>query len=288
MHKVFFINKRQLLIIAIVISIFIHILFFFSSNILFLRKKQPTTKEPRIIEVIPYYPPKIKPVFPPDKETKSLGPKDIKTGEETKIPDIKSVPNIIEEIKPQGDIAKVSPPPKEDIVKQENTEKPLIKIEEPKKEAKKEEKKEEKKEQPSLKNLIPRSTDLLAKLPKEESINLNTGAVKGSRELILNTKEYKYWSYLEKVKRKVEAVWKYPDIARERGIGGSLKIAFTISRDGKIENNILLQSSGYSFLDDAAMKALRDASPLSPFPKEWDIEKLNIEGTFIYQINVIK
>lgn len=285
-------NKSKYLLLAIILSLLIHLFALLSSFVFEEKLSLLDQNKEKIIEIIPYYPPKDLPVTKLDKNLKAYGKENIKTGEENKLPEIsKSIPKVLEDIK-QIDISKESNNLENLQKKGEEVSKfsekiPDIKREDEKK-IKEDIKPREEKNLPTLKNLIPKSTDLLARLPKEESISLDTGAVKGSKELILNTREYKYWSYLEKVKRKVEAVWRYPEIARGRGIGGRLKIAFSISKDGKIENKILLQSSGYGFLDDAAMKALRDASPLAPFPKEWDIEKINIDGTFIYEINVIK
>jgi protein TonB len=141
---------------------------------------------------------------------------------------------------------------------------------------------------PSVGKLIPGTQDLITKMPKEESLDFNRGTIKAGKELIVSTKEFKYWSYLDKMKRKIELLWQYPDTARNKGIGGSLKIDFSIARDGKLERLVLVESSGYSFLDTAAVKALRDAAIYPPFPDTWDIEKLNIEGTFIYEIKMVR
>ncbi len=279
-----FYNKTTLFIVSIFLSILIHSAEFGVLSLVYKTKK-PIFTSPTVIEIIPYYTKDIKPLSPPDQNTRFFGPKDMKTGQENKLPALKSIipktPDIIEKITPDS-LPTALPTQKKDQTEQKKEDDIIAfpKIEEPIK--------EEKKQAPLLKQLIPKETDLLARLPKEESINLNTGSVRGSKELILNTKEYKYWSYLEKVKRKVESVWQYPEVARERGIGGQLKISFSISRDGNIEHKTLIESSSLKILDDAAMKALRDASPLPPFPKGWDIDKLNIDGTFIYVINVIR
>ncbi len=283
--------KKRYLLVAITISLLIHFFAFLSSYIFEGEPKKSGRKKEEIIEIIPYYPPPdIK--TQPSNNFKAFGAKDIITGQENKLPEIsKSIPKILEEIERESFKEKGG---MQDKVEERAEEPPKIQDKIPNlgmtedKKTREQVRLREEKTLPNLKNLIPKSTDLLSKLPKEETINLDTGDVKGSKELILNTKEYKYLSYLEKIKRKIEAVWRYPEVAKERGIGGRLKITFSISRDGKIENKVLIQSSGYSFLDDAAMKALRDASPLAPFPKEWDIEKINIDGTFIYQVTVVQ
>lgn len=61
-------------------------------------------------------------------------------------------------------------------------------------------------------------------------------------------------------------------------------LVFTIKRNGDLENIQLLNSSGYARLDNEAIRAIRSASPYSPFPEGWGaLERLNIKATFIYQ-----
>jgi len=98
----------------------------------------------------------------------------------------------------------------------------------------------------------------------------------------LNTKDFKYFSYFRHVKDIIEGVWVYPKVARERGIDGSVAIQFTINIDGKLVETKVLKSSGYFFLDDAAVGALNDASPFPPLPKRWNQDSVTIAGSFPY------
>ncbi|MCX7914483.1 MAG: TonB family protein [Thermodesulfovibrionales bacterium] len=100
--------------------------------------------------------------------------------------------------------------------------------------------------------------------------------------ITFSTKEFRYQSYMERLKEKIERIWKYPGEAAERGIYGDLYIRFTILKNGRLGAVELLRTSGYKILDDAALKALRDAEPYWPLPDEWDREGLTITGHFIY------
>lgn len=125
-------------------------------------------------------------------------------------------------------------------------------------------------------------------MPKEESLDFNRGGrIHGSTTLRIDA-DLKYYSYMDRLKRKVEMLWEYPERARLKSIGGTLHIDFSIGRDGKLERLALVESSGVPMLDDAALKALRDAAPFAPFPATWEMERLNISGTFIYQISVVR
>ncbi len=101
----------------------------------------------------------------------------------------------------------------------------------------------------------------------------------------LNTVEFRYFSYFAKLKEKIEQVWNYPETSRINGEQGSLFLVFTIRRDGSLEDVKLINPSGYARLDDEAIRAIRVASPFSPFPKSWGgLERLNIRAEFRYEI----
>lgn len=110
-------------------------------------------------------------------------------------------------------------------------------------------------------------------------------AEKNEDTVDLDTTEYRYLSYFLKLKRQIEGVWNYPELSRIRGEQGELFLIFTIRKDGFLEDVKLLDTSGYARLDDEALRAIRVASPFSPFPESWNLERLNIRATFRYQIS---
>lgn len=88
--------------------------------------------------------------------------------------------------------------------------------------------------------------------------------------------------YLRLLKEKIERIWQYPQEMARRGIAGDLYITFVIKRDGSLGDVRLVRTSGYSALDEAAVKALRDAEPFWPLPDSWEAEDFEINGHFIY------
>jgi periplasmic protein TonB len=101
----------------------------------------------------------------------------------------------------------------------------------------------------------------------------------------LNTVEFRYFSYFAKLKEKIEQVWNYPETSRLNGEQGNLFLIFTIRRDGYLEDVKLITPSGYVRLDDEAIRAIRVASPFSPFPKSWGgLERLNVKAEFRYEM----
>jgi protein TonB len=102
--------------------------------------------------------------------------------------------------------------------------------------------------------------------------------------ITFDTKEYKYYGYLQRLKEKIEGIWRYPPDAAEKGIYGDLYIRFTIQKNGRLGSVELLRTSGHKSLDDAAIKALKDAEPYWPLPDEWGKEGFTITGHFIYSL----
>lgn len=149
----------------------------------------------------------------------------------------------------------------------------------------KEERVETPKEEKAVKErdikLFP-SQERLTELERE--YQSKTEGVEEGKTLSLDTSEFRYESYLTGIKRKIELVWRYPDVAARAGQQGRLELRFTIRKDGGLEGIRLIKSSGYPILDDEALSAVRLAAPFSPFPKGFNVERINIVATFEYII----
>ncbi|MGO9015380.1 MAG: energy transducer TonB [Dissulfurispiraceae bacterium] len=118
--------------------------------------------------------------------------------------------------------------------------------------------------------------DIIAKLtPKSEKSEDDNG-------ITFDTKEYKYYGYMQRLRDRIEAVWRYPAEAGVRRLNGELYIRFTIKKDGRLGAVELVHTSGYKILDDAAIMALKDADPYWPLPDSWNQDSLTITGHFIY------
>ncbi|MCX5872873.1 MAG: TonB family protein [Deltaproteobacteria bacterium] len=98
----------------------------------------------------------------------------------------------------------------------------------------------------------------------------------------INTREDKFFSYMLHLKRKIQGVWVYPTAAAQSGLGGSLAVEFSISKEGELLYVNLLDSSGHSILDESAMKAIKSAAPYYPFPPRLHAKRLRIRANFIY------
>lgn len=91
------------------------------------------------------------------------------------------------------------------------------------------------------------------------------------------TKEYKYATYMESWRRKVEKIGNlnFPEEAKRRNLAGSLMLDVAINPDGTIRSLKVRRSSGHKILDDAAMRIVHLAAPFAPLSaailKETDV-----------------
>ncbi len=75
--------------------------------------------------------------------------------------------------------------------------------------------------------------------------------------------------YLNSWRREVEAIGNlnYPAQARAQRVHGSVRMLMAINPDGTLKEAMILESSGYPLLDQAALNIVRLAAPFPVFPE---------------------
>jgi len=122
---------------------------------------------------------------------------------------------------------------------------------------------------PSLKELLPKAET------NEEVVRLDS-------------KDPNYISYLSSIKRDIELVWEYPPPALRQGVQGKLIVEFRIKQNGTLMGAQLVHSSGYSILDEEAIRAIQAAAPFHAIPHWIGKERLAISASFEYYDNRLK
>ncbi len=100
----------------------------------------------------------------------------------------------------------------------------------------------------------------------------------------LDTTDKRYISYARLIKEEIGSQWSYPSAAREKLIEGKLILVFSLVRGGNLVGIDLLKHSGFSILDEEAVRAVRAAAPFPPFPEHVSVKRLNIEASFDYRM----
>lgn len=85
-----------------------------------------------------------------------------------------------------------------------------------------------------------------------------------------NAKEYRFASYMDAWRAKVERIgnMNYPALVTRKNITGSLLLDVAINPDGTIRSARITRSSGYRELDQAALRIVNMAAPFPPLTKE--------------------
>ena len=108
--------------------------------------------------------------------------------------------------------------------------------------------------------------------------------VKKEETVDLGSIDIKYAFYLKKIKKKIEDIWIYPQAAFEQEEEGTAVVKFSIGEGGDLTSSLILESSGYNYLDQGALDVVRSAAPYDPLPREFNISQLNIVARFQYKL----
>ncbi len=137
---------------------------------------------------------------------------------------------------------------------------------------------------PSAATLINRSF-AMASLNAELSQRMEARAKRPRAKYIsASTREYRFASYMEAWRAKVERIGNlnYPDEARRKKLSGNLVLDVALKPNGSIAEITILKPSGHKVLDDAAIRIVRLAAPFARFPENIrkDVDILHITRTW--------
>lgn len=190
------------------------------------------------------------------------------------------------------------------------------KEEEPKKEPPQKEKKEKKEEAPKKKpakkkparekappkeSFLPKKTieekikEQLKKIEEsgakewveaEKADTLTTPASRGKVAEqgiagLLNTGDFTNISYNDAVASLIYQTWQPPSKTPADREGATAVIRFKIKRDGNVINPVVEKKSGSEVLDNSALQAIKDASPMPPLPDDYTGDSLEVCMTFV-------
>ena len=96
-----------------------------------------------------------------------------------------------------------------------------------------------------------------------------------------NAAYVRYW--IDKVMRVGNI--NYPSEARRAGLYGNARILVSLRKDGTVKELSILESSGSTVLDDAAIRIVRMAAPFAPFPESLreEVDELEIIRTWVFE-----
>lgn len=113
--------------------------------------------------------------------------------------------------------------------------------------------------------------------PSETTAQMPQVGAPSGREGVVNGSEVSpEVRYLYELKKLLERKKIYPQMARAMGFAGTVRVEFTLGRDGEIQSLRVLEGT-HPVLDEAAQKLVRSIEKQKPFPQEiaraqWTIE----------------
>jgi protein TonB len=111
----------------------------------------------------------------------------------------------------------------------------------------------------------------------EASQGQRTGSPQGAGPVTVTASDFPFAWYLRIVQNKITAGWS------QWAQPGRQPIAvFTIERDGRVSNVTIDKTSGNSYYDQKALRAINDAVPFPPLPPEWTKPGLTIKLGFAF------
>ena len=101
---------------------------------------------------------------------------------------------------------------------------------------------------------------------------------------VLNPADEAMLRYQDMVKQRIEAAKRYPEWAKEQGLGGIAHLEFVILANGSGQEIKLIHSSGSEILDEEAITTIKRASPFPPLPKEIAKSFIQIEISLVFTL----
>ena len=166
----------------------------------------------------------------------------------------------------------------------ESGKKEEVKVEEPKTEPKKEEakipvpKKPDAKKEGDARKETETKKDAPAPSGEEKALGVTVGEGDGTG-IAVDAANFPFGYFLAAIERRVSENWF--SAVSEGGTGLTCVVYFRLMRDGGVSDARIETSSGNSYFDRAALRAVKSAVPFPPLPRAFTDEYLGIHFTFV-------
>jgi protein TonB len=140
--------------------------------------------------------------------------------------------------------------------------------------------KKQSKPKPKKPRTVP-TTQLEKTQPQEEPPDEAQTAAPETGDIAFDTDDFPFAHYIGRIRRKIAAHWRVPE--GSHGEERFCVIYFRVLRNGTVANTTIEQSSGLFIFDQAAQRAVVQASPMPPLPQEYRDDYLGVHFSFSYR-----
>jgi protein TonB len=92
--------------------------------------------------------------------------------------------------------------------------------------------------------------------------------------------DFPFDHYIGRMRQKIAATWRPPGGAPEER---TCRVYFRVHRDGSVSNVVVEESSGVSLFDQSCQRAVLQAAPMPPLPREFSDAYLGVHFPFLYR-----
>jgi len=130
----------------------------------------------------------------------------------------------------------------------------------------------------------PDTLTRIARNDQRERIKKREHVLEGDA-VYLNLQHDYLISFFQRFSNRIESNWNYPVKAAQRNEFGVLLLKIIVTREGKLVDVELLETSGYDALDYEAIQAVYRAAPFGPITKHWQHDQMKIYAHFQYTLS---
>jgi TonB family protein len=120
-------------------------------------------------------------------------------------------------------------------------------------------------------------TDSLARAESEGAGQAPAAATGG---MSFDSGDFPFTHYVNRMRQKIAAAWQVP--AGSEGFERSAVVYFRVHRDGSVTHVKVEKSSELFLFDQSCQRAVLQAAPMPPLPREYQDEYLGVHFSFVY------
>jgi len=136
------------------------------------------------------------------------------------------------------------------------------------------------KPKPPEKKTVP-TTQIEKTTPSEQPVEEAAEAVPEHGDVQLDADDFPFAHYISRMRRKIAASWRVPE--GSQGEDRFCRIYFRVHRDGSVTEVSVEESSGLFMFDQSAQRAVVQAAPMPPLPREYSDAWLGVHFSFAYR-----
>jgi TonB family protein len=93
--------------------------------------------------------------------------------------------------------------------------------------------------------------------------------------------DFPFSSYISRMRQKIATTWEVPP--GTEGLERSAVVYFRIARDGSVSSVTVEKGSGLQLFDRSCQRAVIEAAPMAPLPREYSDSYIGVHFSFLYQ-----